>query len=178
MSDEVYRADWEISSLMCETDGRDQTRLSNELKFWSNSFDRLKFLYDHLNPTEDVNKVKTIGRQKLTKNISLMRCVVLTRGLFETKDECESNEIKLNKEINQLKEQQKVQAVRLSYLEKKLLEENTGRGKLEAMNQELKSTVNKQSEEMKSFQDSNVQLQKSQIYVLDTSDVAFDKAKA
>lgn len=102
MSDEVYKADWEISSLIWEIGGSDQTRSSNEFKFRSNSFDGLKFLYDHLNVTEDVNKVKTIGRQQLTENISsyMMRYVILTRGLFEAEDYCVQNEIKLNQEIN------------------------------------------------------------------------------
>lgn len=106
MSDEVCRANCEISSLMCETGGSDQTRSSNEFKFCSNSFGGLKFLYNHLNATKDVNKVKTIGWQKLTQNVNsyLMRSVVLTRGLFEVGDDCEHNEIKLNQEINQLKE--------------------------------------------------------------------------
>lgn len=51
----------------------------------------------------------------------------------------------------------------------------------EAMNQELKSTVNKQSEGMKSLQYSNVQLQcclqKAQTDVLDAGDAAFDREK-
>lgn len=77
---EVCRADWEILSLMREASGRNQTRTFNEFKFRSNNFDGLKFLCDHLNTTEDVNKVKTIWRQKLTENPNsyLMRCVVLT----------------------------------------------------------------------------------------------------
>lgn len=57
MSNEVCRSDWEISSLLCETDGSGQTRSSNEFKFWSNSFDGLEFCYDHLNVMEEVNKV-------------------------------------------------------------------------------------------------------------------------
>lgn len=83
---------------MCETGGSDQTRSSNEFKLCSNSFDGLKFLYDYLNATKDVNKVNTIWREKLTQNISsyLMRCVVLTLGLFEVGDDCKQNEIKLN----------------------------------------------------------------------------------
>lgn len=80
-----------------------------------------------------------------------MRCVVLTRGLFEIEDDYEQNKIKLNWEINQLKEQQKMQSVKLFDLEKQLSKEKTIREKSEAMNQELKSTVNKQFEEMKSI---------------------------
>lgn len=84
MSDEVCRADWEISSLMQEAGGNDQTKPSNEFKLWGNNFGRVKFLYDHMNATKDVNKMKTIGRQKLAQNINsyLMRCDVLTWGLF------------------------------------------------------------------------------------------------
>lgn len=101
MSGEVYIADWEISSLMCETNESDHTRSYNEFKFWSNNFNGLTFLYDHLNSTDNMNKVKTIGRQKLTQNIRsyLMRCVVLICRLFEVGDECEQNEIKLNKKV-------------------------------------------------------------------------------
>lgn len=81
-----------------------------------------------------------------------------------------------------LKEQQKVRAVKLSDLDKQLLEEKTRKQKLKAMNQELKSTVNKQYEEIKSIQFSNVQLQsslqKAQIDVLDAGNTAFNKAKA
>ena len=79
MSDEVCRADWEISYLMQEASGNDQTKASNEFIFWGNIFDILRLLYDHMNATEDVNKVKTIGRQKLTQNINsyLMRYDVL-----------------------------------------------------------------------------------------------------
>lgn len=62
---------------------------------------------------------------------------ILTRGLFEVGDDCEQNEIKLNQEINQLKEQQKAQVVRLSDLEKHLFKEKSRREKFEAMNQEL-----------------------------------------
>ena len=67
-----------------------------------------------------MNKVKTIGRQKLTQNISsyLMSYVVLTRRLFEVEDDHEQNDIKLNQEVNQLKEQHKTPAAILSDLEK------------------------------------------------------------
>lgn len=80
-----------------------------------------------------------------------------------------------------MREHQNMQVVRLSNLEKKLLEEKTIREKLEAMNQELKYIVNQQSEKMKSLYDSNVQLQcslqKAQIDVLNTSDTTFDRVK-
>lgn len=86
MSDKICRDDLEISSLLHDASGSDQTKPSNEFKFWGNNFDGLKFLYDHLNAMEDVNKVKTISRKKLTRNISsyLIRCGVLTQGLFES----------------------------------------------------------------------------------------------
>lgn len=105
---------------MQEVDGSDQTKPSNGFKFRGNNFDELKFLYDHLNAMKYVNKVKTIGRQKLTQNINsyMMRCVVLTRGLFESGDDYEQNEIKLNQEINQLKDQQKIQMGKISDQEK------------------------------------------------------------
>ena len=81
MSDEVCRDDMEITSLMREPGN---SHASGEFKFWSNSFDGLQFLYDHLNTIEDVNKVKSVGHQKMTHNLSsyLMRRAVLTHGLF------------------------------------------------------------------------------------------------
>lgn len=72
----------------------------------------------------------------------MMRCVILICGLFEVGDDCKQNKIKLNQDINQLKEQQKAKAVKQSDLEKQLLEEKTMREKSKAMNQELKSRVN------------------------------------
>lgn len=131
MSDEICRADWEISSLI-KAGGSDQTKPSNEFKFrGNNNFDRLKFHYDHLNASEYVNKVKTTGWQKLTQNISsyLMRCVVLTWCLFESGDNYEKNEIKLNHEISQLKEKHKAQANKVSDLDKHLLGDKIKREK-------------------------------------------------
>lgn len=128
--------------------------------------------------------MKTIKRQKLTQNLSsyLMRCVVLTRGLFEVEDDCKQNKIKLNQEVNRLKEKQKTQVARLSDPEKQLSEEKTNREKLEAMSQELKSTISKKSEGMKSIRDSNEELQislhKAHIDVLNVCDAAFDRPKA
>ena len=58
MSDEACRADLEITSLMGELGN---SHASEEFKFWSNNFDGIRFLYHHLNATEDVNKVKTVG---------------------------------------------------------------------------------------------------------------------
>lgn len=54
----------------------------------------------------NMNKVKTLGRQKLTQNISsyLMIRVVLTHELSEASDESEQNEIKLSQEVTQLME--------------------------------------------------------------------------
>lgn len=85
--------------------------------------------------------------------------------LFESGNDYERNEIKLNQEINQLKKQQKTQADKIYDLEKQLLKEKSKRGESEVENQELKSTINKQSEEMKSTRESNDQLQKDKIYV-------------
>lgn len=132
MSDEVCRADWEISALTCETGEVTKPDHPMNFKFWNKNFNGLKFLYNHLNATEDMNKVKTTWRQKLTQNSSsyLMRLFVLTRGLFEVVDDHAQNEIKLNEEVNQLKEQQKMQAVKLSNLEKQLSEEKTKREKI------------------------------------------------
>lgn len=121
---------------MWEVGGSDQAKPYNEFKFWSNNFDGLRFLYNHLNTIEDVNKAKIIGRQKLTPNPSsyIMRYIVLIQGLFESGYDYEHNEIKLDHEINQLKEQQKMQTNKIFDLEKKLLDEKSKRGKLEVEN--------------------------------------------
>lgn len=61
---------------------------SMEFKFLSNSFDEIKYLHNHLNATEDVEKVNTISALKLTQNLGsyLMRCVVTSLCLFEVED--------------------------------------------------------------------------------------------
>lgn len=71
----------------------------------SNSFDDLKFLYDHLTSNKDVVKDKSIRAQKLTSNLRsyLMRCVRMTRALFEARDESEKAEVRLSQEVNKLK---------------------------------------------------------------------------
>lgn len=58
MSNPRGQADLAISSLMRETRGKNhQLKPSTKFKFWSNSFDGLRFLYDHPNMIEKVNKV-------------------------------------------------------------------------------------------------------------------------
>lgn len=43
ISNEICRANWEISSLIHEAGGSDQAKQSNEFKLWGNNFDELKF---------------------------------------------------------------------------------------------------------------------------------------
>lgn len=67
-------------------------RLSNpdpQFKFWENSFDNLKFLYDHLNLNEVIAKEKSIGPQQLSTKLGayLTRSVVMVRVLFEVGDD-------------------------------------------------------------------------------------------
>lgn len=90
MGNENNSADSEVSTLLKET-GDNSSRASTENKFWSADFDGLKFLYDHLNATEDVTKLRNLGSQQITKQLSsyLMRCVILTRSLFESGDDVE-----------------------------------------------------------------------------------------
>lgn len=110
-------------SLMRETRGNShQIKSPTEFKLWSNNFDGLRFLYDHLNATEDVNKVKSIGAQQLTQNLSayLIRCVIITRGLFEVGEAYEKNELHLNKEVNHLKDTPKIQFDKIEDLVKQL----------------------------------------------------------
>lgn len=70
---------------MQDSGNSDQSNSSNEFKLWFNIFDGLKYLYDDLNTTKDVEKVKTIGAQQLTQNLGayLMKCTVMTWVLFE-----------------------------------------------------------------------------------------------
>lgn len=109
---------------MQDLDSSYQAKPSSEFKFWSNNFDRLRFLYGHLNATEDVEKLKSIGAQQLTQNLRayLMRCVVITRSLFEVGDTHEHNEIRINKEMNQSRDDLKIQTTHVEELIKQLSE--------------------------------------------------------
>lgn len=88
MSDDVIQANLAITTLMHDSGNSHQTNSPSEFKFWSNSFDGLGYLYDHMNTNGDVEKVKSIGAQQLTQNLGvyLMRCAVMTQGLFEVGD--------------------------------------------------------------------------------------------
>src|ERR1051325_3063336 len=101
MGNENNLADWEMSTLLKET-GDNSNRTSTENKFWSADFDGLKFLYDHLNAIEDVNKLRNLGSQQITQQLSsyLMRCAVLTRSLFESGDDVEQKKSDLEKEVS------------------------------------------------------------------------------
>lgn len=68
MSDNVSQADLTITTLMQDLGSSHQSKTSTEFKFLSNNFDGLRYLYDHLNATQYVEKVKFIGVQQLTKN--------------------------------------------------------------------------------------------------------------
>lgn len=58
----ISNVDHVVSSMMQEPDqGSQQHRSNPQFKFWDNSFDGLKFLYDHLNSDEDIGKTKSIG---------------------------------------------------------------------------------------------------------------------
>lgn len=100
------------------------TNPSSEFKFWSNNSDGLRYLYDYLNATEDVEKVKSIGAQQLTQNPGayLMRFTVITRCLFEVGDTYENNETRLTKDINQLKDDLKSRTLQVYELTKQLAE--------------------------------------------------------
>ncbi|CAI8617733.1 unnamed protein product [Vicia faba] len=131
MSDDICRTDLEITSLMKETR---EGHTSVEFKFWCNSFNGPRFFYDYLNTTKDVNKVKTIGRKKMTQNPNSypMRCIILACGLFEFRDDYEKADSKLKDEITQLKDAQKTQSEKLPDLEKNLVEEKNRRETLES----------------------------------------------
>lgn len=117
----------------------------------------MKFLFDNLNATKDVEKVKTIGAQKLTQNIGsyLMRCVVMTIVLFEVGDAYEKNEIRLNKEINQLKNAQKIHIEKIEELEKQLLMDKKQKETSEPNYRDLENIVANLKKEMESARESN-----------------------
>lgn len=48
MSDDVSQADLTITTLMQDSGSSNYSKSSSEFKLWSNSFDRLGYLYDHL----------------------------------------------------------------------------------------------------------------------------------
>lgn len=107
---------------MRDSSSSHRTSPSHEFKFWSKIFDGLRYFYDHLNANEDVEKVKSIGTQQLTQNLGayLMRCALMTRGLFEVGDAHEQNEIHLTKDITQLKDDLKACTIQVEELTKHL----------------------------------------------------------
>lgn len=122
MSGDVSQADLTITTLMQDSGSSHQSKPFSEFKFWSNNFDGLRYIYDPLNATEDIEKVKSIGSQRLTQNLepTWLRCAVMTRGLFEEGDAFEKNEVLLTKDITQLKDDLKVHTAKLEELTKKL----------------------------------------------------------
>lgn len=61
MSGPVSHDDLAITNLTQDSDSNHQFNSSTEFMFWSKNFDGLKFLYDHMNVTQDFEKVETIG---------------------------------------------------------------------------------------------------------------------
>ena len=61
MSNNASQADLTITTLMQDSGSSHQSKPFTVYKLWSNSFDNLRYLYDHLNVTEDAEKVKSIG---------------------------------------------------------------------------------------------------------------------
>lgn len=88
MVDLVSHVDLRVTTLMQDSGGSQKVKPLNEFNFRSNCFDDKKFFYNHLNATEDVEKVKTIWAQQLTQIIRayLIRCGVMIQGLFEVDD--------------------------------------------------------------------------------------------
>lgn len=114
MGDLVSNAELAVITLLQDSGASNDSYKANpstKFKFWSNSFDGLRFLYDHLNVIEDVEKGKTIGTQQVTQNIGayLMRYAVMSMRLFEVGNAYEQNVIRLTKEVTQLKDFLKVQ---------------------------------------------------------------------
>lgn len=127
---------------MQDSGGNHKANLLTKFKFLSNSFDGLEFDYDHLNATKDVEKVKTIGAQLPTLNIGayLMRCAVMTRGLFEVGDAYEKYKIHLTKEITQLKDILKIDNNNMEDLNKKTSKMKKQKEAIESKCLELETT--------------------------------------
>ena len=108
----------------------------------------------------------------------LMRCDVLSRGLFEPGDNFKQNELNLQKEINDLKDDQKVKSDKITAQEKSLLEEKTRR---ETLEMESRKSLTQLIDKLKSTKTANDDLKealnKSQMEVLSTMDKAFNRAK-
>src|ERR1051325_5954634 len=123
MGNETNSTDWAISKLLKET-GDSSGGASPENRFWAADFDGLKFLYDHLNATTDVNKLTHLGSQQITKQLSsyLMRCVVLTRSLFESGDNVEKKKTELETEVKRLADNEQFLFDANNVLKNKLLE--------------------------------------------------------
>lgn len=83
-SDDVSQADLVITTLMQNSGNSYQTNSSTEFKFWYNSFDGLRYVYDHMNTTGDIERVKSIGAQQLTQNLGAypIRCLVMILRVF------------------------------------------------------------------------------------------------
>lgn len=122
MSDDVSQEDLTITTLMQDSDSSHQANPSSKFKFCSNNFDWLRFLYDHVSTSEDVKKVNFIGAQQLTQNLRayLMRCTIMSMGLFEVGDAQEHNEIRLNKQMTQSRDDLKTQTGQVEDLTKQL----------------------------------------------------------
>lgn len=184
MGDHVSHANMEVTTMMQDFGGRHKANPSTEFKFGSNSFDGLKFLCDHLNAIEDVEKVKTIGAQQLTQNIGayLMRCVVMTRGLFEVGDTYEHNEIRRIKEMTQLKDTLKVHTDKVEELNKQLSEVNRQKEISKSKCLDLETTISGLIQDFEKTQEANETLnkylQEAQVDLLSADDDTFNRTKA
>ena len=183
---------------MLKETGDHSGRASTENQFWSADFDGLKFLYDHLNATTDVNKLTPLGSQQITKQLSsyLMRCAVLTRSLFESGDNVERKKTELESEVKRLADNEEFLYNANNVLKNKLLEaadsitdlenkNSVADSRIKALEEELSQVKTSASEMSLKLQDSEKScselkdaLKKSQMDVMDAGDLAFDRAKA
>lgn len=85
ISDDVSQTNLTIITLMQDSCSSHQSKPFFKFKFWSNSFDGLRFLYDHMNATKDVEKVKSIDAQQLIQNFEAY-FAFMTRSLFDLGD--------------------------------------------------------------------------------------------
>ncbi|CAI8588137.1 unnamed protein product [Vicia faba] len=107
-----------------------------------------------------------------------MWCFILTRNLFESRDDYEKTELELSEEITKLKDAQKAQSEKVFALEMRLAEDKRRKESLES---ESHTSIAWLTAEVKATKDSNDELhkalKKSQVDILSVGDEVFERTK-